>query len=333
MPRKSTLPNSHADLFRRHATNPILTSQDWPYPAHTVFNAGACQLGRETILLVRVEDRRGHSHLTVARSEDGVSNWRIDPRPSFARTQDIPGRTLGRGRPASHLGAGTQRMDHRVYGVFSQWTHGLVGQHQRLFLLHPPRAGHASRRQRCSRLSTSLRRTLCHDPSTGFRRQFRRAHLAVLFARPHALGRPPRAPSRTTRCLVGCQQDRSQSTAAGNPRRLAAALSRRAAYSRRVHLPAGPGAARSGKPLAGTAAKRRMDLRPEMPYERHGDVNGVVFPCGWVLDPDSGTIRMYYGGADSCLALATAQLSDVLEYLRSCPAPPLRQRMGIALPE
>ena len=41
-------------------------------------------MGEETVLLVRVEDRRGHSHLTVARSSDGVSNWRIDSKPSFA---------------------------------------------------------------------------------------------------------------------------------------------------------------------------------------------------------------------------------------------------------
>src|SRR5207253_9646382 len=31
-----------------------------------------------------LEDRRGHSHLTVARSHDGVSNWQIDSKPSFA---------------------------------------------------------------------------------------------------------------------------------------------------------------------------------------------------------------------------------------------------------
>jgi predicted GH43/DUF377 family glycosyl hydrolase len=40
-------------------------------------------VGEETVLLVRVEDRRGHSHLSVARSHDGVSNWRIDSQPSF----------------------------------------------------------------------------------------------------------------------------------------------------------------------------------------------------------------------------------------------------------
>jgi predicted GH43/DUF377 family glycosyl hydrolase len=82
--RRESIPNQYAELFHRHGDNPILTARDWPYPAHAVFNAGACRVGAETILLVRVEDRRGHSHLTVARSDDGVSNWRIDTKPSFA---------------------------------------------------------------------------------------------------------------------------------------------------------------------------------------------------------------------------------------------------------
>ena len=34
-----------------------------------------------TLLLCRVEDRRGHSHLTVARSINGVDNWQIDRSP------------------------------------------------------------------------------------------------------------------------------------------------------------------------------------------------------------------------------------------------------------
>src|SRR6478609_6214048 len=83
MLRESKAPNLYTELFFRHDANPILTARDWPYPAHTVFNAGACQVGDETVLLVRVEDRRGHSHLTVARSSNGVSNWRIDSKPTF----------------------------------------------------------------------------------------------------------------------------------------------------------------------------------------------------------------------------------------------------------
>ena len=69
---------------------------------------------------------------------------------------------------------------------------------------------------------------------------------------------------------------------------------------------------------------RRSDewvFAPETPCERQGDVNGVVFPCGWILDRPTGSIRLYYGAADSCLALATAQLSDLLAYLAHCPEP------------
>src|SRR5215210_4946809 len=84
MQRESKTPALYPELFHRHEDNPILTARDWPYPAHSVFNAAACQVADETILLVRVEDRRGHSHLTVARSNDGISKWHIDSAPSFA---------------------------------------------------------------------------------------------------------------------------------------------------------------------------------------------------------------------------------------------------------
>src|ERR1044072_9378455 len=66
-------------LFRRHHANPILTAADWPYPAHTVFNPGATRLpDGTTLLLCRVEDRRGLSHLCAARSRNGIDVWVID---------------------------------------------------------------------------------------------------------------------------------------------------------------------------------------------------------------------------------------------------------------
>src|SRR5437868_4928056 len=72
-------------LFHRYPGNPLLGAADWPYAAHTVFNPGATQLASgETLLLVRVEDRRGISHLTAARSSDGLSDWRIDTQPTFS---------------------------------------------------------------------------------------------------------------------------------------------------------------------------------------------------------------------------------------------------------
>jgi predicted GH43/DUF377 family glycosyl hydrolase len=77
-PKRST-------LFTRYPDNPILTSADWPYRANTIFNPGAILLpDGTTLLLCRVEDMRGHSHLTVARSKDGITNWEIDDHPTFA---------------------------------------------------------------------------------------------------------------------------------------------------------------------------------------------------------------------------------------------------------
>src|SRR4029078_12328622 len=40
--------------------------------------------GHERIFLVGAEDGRVHSHLTVPGSRDGISNWQIDSKPSFA---------------------------------------------------------------------------------------------------------------------------------------------------------------------------------------------------------------------------------------------------------
>ena len=76
--------NNFRELFRRYEHNPILTADAWPYPSNSVFNPGATLLpDGETLLLARVEDRRGISHLTAARSQDGITNWRIDQRPTL----------------------------------------------------------------------------------------------------------------------------------------------------------------------------------------------------------------------------------------------------------
>ncbi len=54
---------------------------------------------------------------------------------------------------------------------------------------------------------------------------------------------------------------------------------------------------------------------PEESYERFGDVDNVVFPCGYTIDPDGDTIRLYYGAADTSIALATGSIRAMLEWL------------------
>ena len=54
---------------------------------------------------------------------------------------------------------------------------------------------------------------------------------------------------------------------------------------------------------------------PESDYERGGDVENVVFPCGVTMDDDGDTMRMYYGAADTCIAVATASVKNLLSWL------------------
>ena len=76
--------DSTDSLLHRHPANPILTSKDWPYRINSVFNAGATLLpDGTTLLLCRVEDRRGLSHLCAARSVNGVNEWKVDPKPTL----------------------------------------------------------------------------------------------------------------------------------------------------------------------------------------------------------------------------------------------------------
>lgn len=55
---------------------------------------------------------------------------------------------------------------------------------------------------------------------------------------------------------------------------------------------------------------------PETPYEQHGDVANVVFPCGSTIGSDGDFVNIYYGAADTSIALATSSIHEMLEWLQ-----------------
>jgi beta-1,2-mannobiose phosphorylase / 1,2-beta-oligomannan phosphorylase len=62
---------------------------------------------------------------------------------------------------------------------------------------------------------------------------------------------------------------------------------------------------------------RRADewvLGPGADYEVSGDVPNVAFPCGLVHHARNDRLFLYYGAADTRIALATASCSEVLKY-------------------
>ena len=81
------------DLFTpviRYQGNPVVTTvavnEAWRKPhlqVITVHNAGITEYQNETIMLFRSHLRNGISILGIARSKDGLSDWRIDDKPAL----------------------------------------------------------------------------------------------------------------------------------------------------------------------------------------------------------------------------------------------------------
>jgi beta-1,2-mannobiose phosphorylase / 1,2-beta-oligomannan phosphorylase len=53
-------------------------------------------------------------------------------------------------------------------------------------------------------------------------------------------------------------------------------------------------------------------LQPEAPWEVNGYVHNVVFTCGTVPEED-GTLKIYWGGADTVMCVGTANIKELIE--------------------
>jgi predicted GH43/DUF377 family glycosyl hydrolase len=63
-------------------------------------------------------------------------------------------------------------------------------------------------------------------------------------------------------------------------------------------------------------------LQPEDPWEVSGYVPNVVFTCGAVPEND-GTVKIYWGGADTVMCVGTAMIDELVELCLSVSRPPL----------
>jgi beta-1,4-mannooligosaccharide/beta-1,4-mannosyl-N-acetylglucosamine phosphorylase len=64
--------------------------------------------------------------------------------------------------------------------------------------------------------------------------------------------------------------------------------------------------------VVGLARRPVMVPEPAYAYEMQGFRGGVIFPCGLIAEPD-GSVKIYYGAADTVVALATARLEDLVD--------------------
>ena len=71
------------------------------------------------------------------------------------------------------------------------------------------------------------------------------------------------------------------------------------------------------KPWIVTARTRPYILNPREIYECVGDVPNVAFPCAALADAATGRIAVYYGAADTVVALAFCQVDELIEFTKA----------------
>jgi len=305
----------YESLFRRHPTNPILRAADWPYAAHTVFNPAATRLADgTTLLLCRVEDRRGHSHLCAARSANGIDHWVIDERPTLEPDPEhFPEELWGIEDPRITWMEELQRYV-VAYTAFSKGGPGVAlalttdfVTFERIGLVMQPDDKDAALLPR--RVDGSF--AMLHRPvaSSG-------AHIWMSFSpdlRTWGNHKPVLEARR------GAWWDANR--VGLSPPLIETPRGWLMLYHGVRHTASGA-LYRLGVALFDLEHPDQCLLRgdewifgPEAPYECAGDVANVTFPCGTTVDDDGDTIKMYYGAADTCIGLATGSIKELLAWL------------------
>ena len=304
-------------LFKRHHAEPVLSPADWPYEVNTVFNPGVATLADgSTLLLARVETRTGLSHLTAARSRDGMTDWKVDSEPTLlpapehwpqeqwgvedARITFIPERNeyficyTAYSRSGAALATATTRdfknfkrlavalpPDNKDAAVLPRRVNG------RWVMFHRP----------LSEMSGDI--WMCHSPDLEYwgdhRRVLQTRGRGFWDSKKVGLG-PPLIDTDEGWIMI---YHGARESARGAIYRVGMALLDR------------------DQPHKVLRRSDHWVFGPETANDRSGDINNVVFPTGFTIDPeDDDVVRIYYGIADTSIGLVTARISDMLEHLQ-----------------
>jgi len=304
------------EIFIRYENNPILTKDSWPYKVGSVFNPGAVKFDGQVLLLVRVEDKQGYSHLTRAMSKDGKTNWQIDSEPTL--TADIKAGEAVYGLEDPRIVWIEDRQEYIIACVsffikvageppgislistkdFSNFKHlgqQLIPPNKDASLFPKTFNGHYAL---INRPIIDGRADIWVSFSPDL--EFWGEHRILLPTRYRSwdnyrvgLATPPlKTPEGWLIIYHG-----SRATASGALYRLGLALL-------------------DMETLQVIRRSRDWVFGPEKDYERVGDVDDIVFPCGAIIDDKTNELLVYYGAADTTVALAIADLDDILDYLK-----------------
>ncbi len=296
-------------FFIRHENNPLITPEDVPCEANAVLNPGVAEMDGDVVLVLRIEDKEGISHLRVARSKNGVDNWRYADKPLLEPGEpDFPYEQWGcEDARVTQLGEREWIIAYTAYSRFGPTVclaktrdfekvkrfgpafiptnkdaalfPGKIG--GRYYMLHRPEIGG---KEDMWHASTSNYLTHWDQPGLLMERR----------GGPYWDGQRIGAGCPPIRTKQGWLMIYHGTKAMGN----------RSIYRLGVAL------LDIDDPTKVIARSNEWIFAPETPYEQTGLMPMVVFACGALVRGDE--IWLYYGAADTCVGLAIGKVSDLL---------------------
>ncbi|MCK5442508.1 MAG: glycoside hydrolase family 130 protein [Maribacter sp.] len=307
-------------LIKRYLNNPILTKEDIPYPVATVHNAGVIKFNGRYIMIFRSHKLNGRSIMGKAESEDGF-NFIVDEKPFM-----VPA-TEGVFREYEEYGVEDPRiifLDGEYLITYSAYSRNGV------------RIGLAKTTdfksiQRISLITEADYRNVVIFPEkfNGLYARLDRPHSEIspwsvwisyspdliywgesrLIMKPcqyhwdeMKIG-PGAPPIKTPRGWLNIYHGVFP-TMDGCIYRLGVALHD------------------LNNPSEIIAVCDDWILQPEEPYEITGYVHNVVFCCGAVPEED-GSVKIYWGGADSVMCVGTAIIEQLVDHCLNNSRQPL----------
>ncbi len=307
-------------IIRRYENNPILTKHDVPYPVETVHNAGVVKHDGRYMMLFRSHLRNGRSIIGLAESPDGFK-FSVKPEPFITPAKAEPF--------ASYEAYGVE--DPRICALEDVYriTYSAYSMHGVRVALAGTRD--FKRLERIALITQADYRNVVLFPEKLDGRYVRldRPHSEIspwsiwisyspdlvhwgdakVVIKPLTyhwdemkIG-PGATPIKTDKGWLSIYHGVFK-TMDGSVYRLGAAL-------HDLHDPAR---------VLGVADD--WILQPEDPWEVSGYVHNVVFCCGAVAE-DDGTVKIYWGGADSVMCVGTARMDDLVAMCLDNPRPAL----------
>ncbi len=307
-------------IVHRHEGNPILTRDHVPYPVVTVHNAGVARHDGRYVMLFRSHRHNGRSIIGLAESDDGY-DFTVHPEPFlvpaaegiFAEYEEygvedlricpIDGEYLLTYSAYSRHGVRVALARTRDFRSVERVALITEADYRNVVIFPEKIGGRWARLDRPHSEISPWSIWISYSPDLIHWGDSRLVMKPVQYHWDEMKIGPGATPIRTDRGWLHIYHGVFP-TMDGSVYRLGVALHDLEDPSRVI------------------AVADEFILQPEAPWELVGYVHNVVFTCGAVPEED-GTVKIYWGGADTVMCVGTARIDDLVDLCLESSRPAL----------